>query len=71
MKFFVKISVKPCKLFNMQVDNDVFYSGIVNQPFDAYFCPVFVQLFRFHILNNAVFRQRLRLKRASWSSHIW
>ena len=48
MKFFVKdfceIVQARVFIFGVQVDNDVLFSGIVNQPSPAYFspiCPIF------------------------------
>ena len=48
MKFFVKDFCETMQarvvIFGMQVDNDVLYGGIANQPSPAYyFIPVFVQ----------------------------
>ena len=48
MKFFVKDFCETMQarvfIFSMQVDNDVLYPGIVNQPSPAYsfcICPIF------------------------------
>ena len=47
MKFFVKDFCETVQarvvIFGMQVDNDVLYRGIANQPSPAYSFPVFVQ----------------------------
>ena len=47
MKFFVKdfceIVQARVVIFGMQVDNDVLYCEIVNQPFLFFFFPVFIQ----------------------------
>ena len=46
-------------IFGMQVDNDILYRGIANQPSPAYFftcsCP---DCLSFHTLNDEIFRQR-------------
>ena len=39
----------------MQIDNDVWYRGIANQPCDAYSSLYLSDFFSFHILNNEVF----------------
>ena len=63
MKFFVKDFCETVQtrvvIFGMQVDNDVLYCRIANQPFLCLFVPVFVQFSFFPCLNiNEVFRQR-------------
>ena len=42
-------------IFGMQVDNDVLYRGIANQPYPHYSLFVFVQFFSFHSLNDTIF----------------
>ena len=48
MKFFVKDICETMQarvtILGMQVDDDVLYRGIVNQPSDAYSFPLFVRL---------------------------
>ena len=46
-------------IFGMQVDNDVLYRGIANQPSHAYSSLYLSDFLSFHILNNEIFRQRL------------
>ena len=62
MKFFAK---KFCETMQarvvvsgMQVDNDVLYRGIANQPSHAYSSLYLFNLFSFHTLNNEKFCQR-------------
>ena len=46
MKFrkdFCEIMQASVVIFGMQVENDVLYCGIVNQPFLFFFFPVFVR----------------------------
>ena len=45
-------------IFDMQVDNDVLYRGIANQPYHAYFFLHLFDFLSFHTLNNEIFRQR-------------
>ena len=45
-------------IFGMQVDNDVLYWGIANQPSPAYSSMYLSDFLSFHILNNEIFRQR-------------
>ena len=61
MKFFVKDFCETVLarvfIFGMQVDNDVLYSGIANQPSPAY--SLYLSDFlSFHTLNDEIFRQR-------------
>ena len=62
MKFFVKDSCETVQarvvIFSMQVDNDVFYHGIVNQPSHIYSSLYLSNFLYFHTLNNEVFRER-------------
>ena len=62
MKFFVKKDF--CEtvqagvfIFGMQVDNDVLYRGIANQP-SAYSSLYLSNTLSFHTLNDEIFRQR-------------
>ena len=62
MNFFVKDFCKTVQarvfIFVMQVDNDVLYCGITNQPSPAY-CSFYLSNFlSFHTLNDEIFRQR-------------
>ena len=62
IKFFVKDICETMQarvvIFGMQVDNDVLYCGIANQPFPAY-SPLYLSNFlSFHTLNDEIFRQR-------------
>ena len=56
MKFFVKdfceILQAGVIIFGKQVDNDVLYCGIVNQPSPAYSSLYLSHFLSFHILNN-------------------
>ena len=45
-------------IFGMQVDNDVLYRGIVNQPSPAYFSLYLSNFLSFHTLNDEIFCQR-------------
>ena len=62
MKFVVKDFCETVQagvvIFGMQVDNDVLYRGIANQPFDAYSSLYMSNFLSFHTLNNEFFRQR-------------
>ena len=62
MKFFVKDFCENVHarvfIFGMQVDNDVLYRGIANQPSPAYFSLYLSNFLSFHILNDEIFRQR-------------
>ena len=62
MKFFVKDFCKTVQarliIFSMQVDNDVFYRGITNQPSPAYSSLYLSEFLSFHTLNDEIFRQR-------------
>ena len=55
MKSFVKDFCETVQarvvIFGMQVDNDVLYRGIVNQPSHAYSSPYLSNFLSFHILN--------------------
>ena len=63
MKFFVKKDF--CEtvqarvfIFGMQVDNDILYGGIANQPSPAYSSLYLSNILSFHTLNDEIFRQR-------------
>ena len=45
-------------IFGMQVDNDVLYRGIANQPSPAYSSLYLSNFLSFHTLNDEIFRQR-------------
>ena len=65
MKFFVKDFCETMQArvvkFGMQVDNDVLYRGIANQPSPAY-SSLYVSNFQsFHTLTDKIFRQRFLL----------
>ena len=62
MKFFFKDFCETVQakvfIFGMQVDNDVLYRGIANQPSHAYSSLYLSDFLSFHTLNNEIFRQR-------------
>ena len=62
MKFFVKDFCETVQarvfIFGMQVDNDILYRGIANQPFPAYSSLYLSNFLSFHTLNDEIFRQR-------------
>ena len=62
MKFFVKDFRETMQagviILSMQVDNDVWYRGIVNQPSDAHSSIYLVEFLSFHTSNDEIFRQR-------------
>ena len=59
MKFFVKdfceIVQARVFIFSMQVNNDVLYRGIANQPSPAYSSLHFSNFLSFHTLNDEIF----------------
>ena len=59
MKFFVKDFCETVQarivIFGMQVDNDVLYGGIANQPSIAYSSLYLYNFLSFHTLNNEIF----------------
>ena len=59
MKFFVKDFCETVLarvfIFGMQVDNDVFYHGIANQPSPAYSSLYLSDFLSFHTLNDEFF----------------
>ena len=62
MKFFVKDFCETVQarvvIFGMQVDNDVLYRGIANQPSPAYSSLCLSNFLSFLTLNDEIFRQR-------------
>ena len=62
MKFFIKDLCETVQarvvIFGMQVDNDVLYHGIANQPSPAYSSLYLSNFLSFHTLNDEIFRQR-------------
>ena len=62
MKFFVKDFCETVQakvvIFGMQVDNDVLYRGIANQPSPAYSSLYLSNFLSFHTFNDEIFRQR-------------
>ena len=62
MKFFVKDLYETMQarvvIFGMQVDNDVLYHGIANQPSPAYSSLYLSNFLSFHTMNDEIFRQR-------------
>ena len=75
MKFFVKDFCGTVQtrvvIFGMQVDNDVVYRGIANQPSPANSSLYLSNFLSFHTLNDEIFRQRFLWNCANLSSHIW
>ena len=59
MKFFVKDFSETVQtrifIFSMQVDNDVLYRGIANQPFPSYSSLYLFDFLSFHTLNDEIF----------------
>ena len=62
MKFFVKDFCETVQarvvIFGEQVDIDVLYRGIANQPFPVYSSLYLSNFLSFHTLNDEIFRQR-------------
>ena len=62
MKLFVKDFCETVQarvdIFGMQVDNDVLYRGIANQPPHAYSSLCLSNFLSFHTLNDEIFCQR-------------
>ena len=61
MKFFVKDfceTVQARVVIFEQVDNDILYRGIGNQPSPAYSSLYLSNFLSFHTLNDEIFRQR-------------
>ena len=62
MKFFVKDFSETVQarvvIFGEQVDNDVLYRVIANQPSPAYSFLYLSNFFSFHTLNDEIFHQR-------------
>ena len=63
MKFFVKDFCKTVQarvvIFGMQVDNDVLYRGIANQPSHAYSSLYLSNFLSFHTSNEENFHPRV------------
>ena len=61
MKFFVKDYCETVKarvfIFGKQVDNDVLYRGIANQPSPTYSSLYLSNFLSFNTLNDEIFRQ--------------
>ena len=62
MKFFVTAFFETVQarvvIFGMQVDNDVLYRRIANQPSPGYSSLYLSNFLSFHTLNDEIFRQR-------------
>ena len=62
MKFFVKDFCETEQarvvIFGLQVDNDVLYKGVVNQPSHSFSSLDLSNFLSFYILNNVIFQQR-------------
>ena len=62
MKFFVKDFCETMQarvvIFSEQVDNDVLYRGIENQPSPAYSSLYLSNFLSLHTLHDEIFRQR-------------
>ena len=62
MKFFVKDFCESVQarvvIFGEQVNNDVLYRGIANQPSPAYSSLYLSNFLSFHTLNDEIFRRR-------------
>ena len=62
MKFFVKDFCETVQarvfIFGKQVDNNVLYRGIANQPSSAFSSLYLSDFLSFHTLNDENFRQR-------------
>ena len=62
MKCFVKDFCETMQarvvIFSKQVDNDVLYHGMANQPSPAYSSLYLSDFLSCHILTNEIFRQR-------------
>ena len=60
MKFLVKDFCETVQarvvIFGMQIDNDVLYRGIANQPFSAYSSLYLSNFLSFNTLNDEIFR---------------
>ena len=69
MKFFVEGFCKTVQarvvIFGKQVDDDMLYCGIANQPSPAYSSLYLSDFLSFHTLNDEIFRQRFLLNCAS------
>ena len=58
VKDFCETVLARVVIFGMQVDNDVLYRGIANQPSPAYSSLYLLDFLSFHALNDENFRQR-------------
>ena len=62
MEFFVKDFCKTVQariiIFVLQVENDLLYRGIANQPSHGYFSLYLSDFLSFHTLDNEIFSQR-------------
>ena len=58
VKDFCEIVQARVVIFRMQVDNDVLYRGIANQPSPAYSSQYLSNFLSFHTSNDEMFRQR-------------
>ena len=62
MKFFVKDFCETMQarviILGLQVDDDVLYRGIANQPSDVYSSLYLSEFLSFHTLNDEIFHQR-------------
>ena len=58
MKFFEEPVQARLIILGMQIDNDVLYRGIANQPSDAYSSLYLSEYLSFHTSNDEIFRQR-------------
>ena len=69
MNFFVKDFCEIVQarkvILGMQIDNDVLYRWIANQPSPAYSSLYLSNFLSFHIMNNEIFGQRFLLNCAS------
>ena len=69
MKFFVKDFCETVQarvvIFGKQVDKNVLYGGIANQPSPAYSSLYLSDFLSFHTFNDEIFHQRFLLKCAS------
>ena len=75
VKDFCKTVQARVVIFSKQVDDDMMYRWIANQPSPAYFSLHLSDFLSFHTLNDEIFRHRFLLNCASLSlsepSHIF
>ena len=66
MKFFVKDFCETKQagvvIFGKQVDNDILYRGIANQPSPAYSSLYLSDFLSFHTLNDEIFSSKISAK---------